>query len=411
MRPLNLDLGQSASLWSRAEDFWHVVGWAFNCSVLHPGRWEVWRLWLDFMCDVLDDDWSERLKLADEEDGSKDRPLKDSLIFKYIDGGSIAFGRNRRILRAIFADGSHASVGEFGQIFSRELDSTAPNTETESRTASASAAVDISQNQFGDYLSDDGDEDEDQEPDVDEPPRARKRPRRGTKSNPTSTSTSTTTTASSLHLHLGGPNSLSLRQRLLSLLSCVSNRLPNSFLPLDDLYHLFIENIRHLPFPTFHRFVSPSLSLLTEPQQTTLCDYILFRMLEASAPGTDSLDSDDPCNMTQEKLEECFLSFAANTAAVADNAKVSVTLEALVVLLARDGLIVVTEGLREAVTRGIVARVEKAGAAGGDEKRKVAGRGRGRGMGMGELEQCWLLESADRLMFLVDEVLPRNERT
>lgn len=400
-RPLNLDLGRSASLWSRAEDFWHAVGWAFNCSVSHPERWGVWRLWLEFMCEVLEDDWNERLKMAERSKSGTgdDGPLKQSLIFRYVDrGGSIGFGRNRRILRAIFADGASAAVAEFGQVFPKELESRrAGDSTNETTRRNDTAAVNIDAEQFGDYLSHDEDKETDSEDDNNNDSKpARKRPRRGTKNDATATSTSkdTLTTSPNADIsRLGGLPSLALRQRLLSLLSCVSNRLPESFLSLDDLYHLFVENIRHLPLPIFQAFVSPSaLSSFSPTQQITLCDHLLACMLESSAPRSRD------AHLTQPKLEQCFLPFAASTASPVDNAKVSITLEALLVLLAGDDndLVTATPGLRDAVGTGIVARVEKAGSS--EPKKKGLSRDL-------DAERCWLLESGDRLRFLVDDVL------
>jgi hypothetical protein len=43
-----------------AKDFWHVVGWAFNCSVAYPKRWKYWKVWLGYMLDVIEGDWEER---------------------------------------------------------------------------------------------------------------------------------------------------------------------------------------------------------------------------------------------------------------------------------------------------------------------------------------------------------------
>jgi hypothetical protein len=263
------------------------------------------------------------------------------------------------------------------------------------------AAVNIDAEQFGDYLSHDEDKETDSEDDTNNDSKpARKRPRRGTKNDATATSTSkdTLTTSPNADIsRLGGLPSLALRQRLLSLLSCVSNRLPESFLSLDDLYHLFVENIRHLPLPIFQAFVSPSaLSSFSPTQQITLCDHLLARMLESSAPRSHD------AHLTQPKLEQCFLPFAASTASPVDNAKVSITLEALLVLLAGgdNDLVTATPGLRDAVGTGIVARVEKAGSS--EPKKKGLSRDL-------DAERCWLLESGDRLRFLVDDVLGGGE--
>lgn len=428
-KPLNLDLGQSSAVWSRAEDFWHAVGWAFNCSVLHARRWERWRLWLEFMCEVLEDDWNERMRRVEHEErdieggngGStskqkkrRQRALQESLVFRYIEGESVGLGRNRRILRAIFADGSGGSVNEFREVFHNELKEL--KRDQGNNVKKREAEVNIDEEQYGDYLTRDDDEEEEEEADntsnakandnndTTERPRRPKRTRRGTRNTEQSTSTTTTTqttaAANNFSIHgglslLGGLPSLALRQRLLHLLSVVSESLPQSFIPLEELYHLFVENIRHLPLPIYQAFLSPSaLPYFSAAAQTTLCECLLFRLRESGAPDTDEE------YLNQTKLEQCFLPYAAGNAGVVDNVRMSIALEALLVLLAESGLLAVTGDLKEAVQEGILARVERAQ----DEVRRNQIRRHTE-----DIEWCWLIESGERILFLVNDLLPQAD--
>ncbi|KAK1142574.1 hypothetical protein N8T08_007550 [Aspergillus melleus] len=413
MKPLNLDLGQSASVWSRAEDFWHAVGWAFNCSVLHPERWKRWCTWLEFMCEVMEDDWEERKRLHSastkkEEEGeksSKDGPkiLQDSLIVRYIDEGSAGYGKNRRIMRAIFADGSTSSVNEFREVFHKELKELKQPKGATENTKKREVEVNINEEMYGDYLNNDNDDGGSSQDETDpkttkgskRPTRQTKRPRRGTRSKPDPSANEDTQTAAHLHGgvdQLGSLPSLALRQRLLHLLSTVSQHLPASFINLEELYHLFVENIRHLPLPIFQALVSPSvLPKFLPAAKTTLCECLLFRMRESGAPVTDEE------YLNQAKLEQCFLPYAASTASIVDNAKVSVALESLLILLADNNLLKVTPELQDAVEEGIKARAGKT---------QVETRRSQNSRKLESIEWSWLIESGERLRFLVYEILP-----
>ncbi|PYH46764.1 uncharacterized protein BP01DRAFT_390441 [Aspergillus saccharolyticus JOP 1030-1] len=498
MTPVNLDLSESQSIWSRAEDFWHAVGWAFNCSVLHHERWEHWRIWLEFMCEVLESDWNERYRqwIEDKESSADskvpsasrrrnsnrtndaaDQILKNSLILRYIEGASATYGRNRRIVRSIFADGGVTSSNEFREVFENELKQS-KHKKHSSNSKKRSAQVNIDAEEFGDYLTDDEDDDEDEDSidaadttttnDNDDyvvartlQARARgrgrgrggagvagsskqdsaglalrqsKRPRRGTRPQSTWPEPTIFTTPANLmtpenygnstgtfkysdpsskryvpddqippeHLAtmhadpctLGGMRSLTLRQRLLHLLSTVSQTIPEHFTPLEELYHLFAENIRHLPLPSYQAFISPTaLPHFTSAALTTLCEYLLFRMRESAAPDTEDE------YLSQAKLEHCFLPYGANTNSPADNAKISITLETLVILLAENDMLTVTPALKKAVTQGVMAR-EQRPIHDGRKKKKEAD------LHAGDIEWAWLLESGRRLHFLVEEIIP-----
>lgn len=434
-----LSVANESSLWSRAEDFWHAVGWAFNCSVLHPERWEHWQIWLRFMCDILLDDWNVRVQEYEEfqekkqkdaqEPTKQEQPkgkgarskknddldiFRESMLFRYIHGGR--HGQNRRIIRAIFADGSTTSVNEFRQVFPKELKhskSKAPPEKAKKRDRE----VNIEQEEYGDYLSQDESDEEGNEttdpsmsnsrsssPPAGSKSRRTKRTRRGTRSaaDPTASepvresadaSQTTLTHYGGGVSTMGGLGSLGLRKRLLGLLSKVSERIPNDFIHFSELYYLFVENIRPLPLPIFQTFVSPYvLPELPDEQQTTLCQALLLFMLESSAPNMHDED------LNQDNMEKCFLPFAASTASVVDNAKVSIILEASIILLANSNMLTLTPSFKEAVESGILRRAERAQ---DDMRRSAASRN------MESLEWCWLVESGERLMLLVELLASR----
>ncbi|KAJ5574750.1 hypothetical protein N7450_008649, partial [Penicillium hetheringtonii] len=459
-KPLNIKLGREGSLWSRAEDFWHAVGWTFNCSVLHPERWERWQIWLEFMCDVLQDDWNERERILnntppDTEITTNKTPLRnsgkqstlkryqdgplilrESLLFQYISAGT-GHGKYRRIIRSIFADGSSTAVNEFRQVFPKELKQARSDRKAE-KVKKRERDVDIDKEEYGDYLAQDESDDDatagaelDNDNSQSTSPsaagaRRSKRTRRGTRNakdpsdNEHISETAGLDPALALHdvgvSPLGGLGSLDLRKRLLGLLSKVSYQLPTAFMPALDLYHNFIEHIRHMPFPVFQAFISPYIlpglveksqkeqrptgdekgthGQTADAEQTTLCELLLFNMLESAAPQTEQEYLD------QDKLEQCFLPFAAANASVVDNAKVSILLEALIVLLAGNGMLKMRPSLEEALQTGIQNRVERAT----DEIRRSQAKKQKE-----SLEWSWLMESGDRLLFLMEVLQPQSQ--
>jgi hypothetical protein len=111
-----------------AKDFWHIVGWAFNCSVKYPKRWKYWKVWLDFMLDVLDADWRERDRqdslnsgaskhIGDEAESS----LRKCLLVKYLAEAKGRSSAVKRIVRSAFADGGPDSLREFPEVFQNEI--------------------------------------------------------------------------------------------------------------------------------------------------------------------------------------------------------------------------------------------------------------------------------------------------
>ncbi|KAL4792062.1 hypothetical protein BDV19DRAFT_282332 [Aspergillus venezuelensis] len=401
---INIDLANSASVWSRAEDFWHAVGWAFNCAVLHPARWEHWRIWLEFMCEVMEEDWDERWRKREEDPSHDDQILKDSIIFQYINTSQSGFGRNRRILRSIFADGAASSVNEFREVFHKELKLSRKKIK-EKEPKKREAAVNIDADEYGDFYLRSEDEEEGGSSGRESKRPRRERLTRSTRKAATAAATSTSTTtpgspstpaptlASSL---LGDTASIALRQRLIHLLSTVSQSFPKEFIYLHDLYHFLVEFIRPLPLPIYQAFISPlALPYFSTAAHSTLCEYILFNLRETAAPQT----TDE--YLTQSKIETCFLPYATASSSLSDNVKMSLALEALIILLADSNMFQVTEETKQLTNQGIIRRAQNAQHE--TRKNQLARMSE-------DLEWSWLGESAERLTFLIEEVLPLSAR-
>lgn len=329
--------------------------------------------------EVLEDDWAVREGMSGEtEEGSAEPTMERSLIAKYLrlEGGKL--GGNRRVVRAIFADGGTKALNEFTEVFRNE---TKARKKSDGVVKRPEKKVNVEEDEFADYLEDANDEDDDDE-DADE---VAKNPAPGSTSSP-GKDDPPHTDGSAL---LGGMDALTLRLRLLALLSNVSDTLRKQFLPISALYDLYNDHIRPLPIATFFLLTSPSATIPTfsPVARSALNQFILRSLIASSAPNppTDDLD--------QDLLERYFLPFAANTASVADNAKVSLLLESLLRLVLRYIGVKVTGGLERAVRVGIEAREKKSGQ---DRRKKGVGKKGDEG------DRAWLVGSGERLIALVE---------
>lgn len=367
------DLAQTGAIWAQAEDIWQVVGWAFNCSVLHQKRWARWCVWIEYMLDVFEEDWKVReFQDMESDDEEADDQREKSMIVKSLSAEGVTAGRERKVVRAIFADGSARSAAEFPEIWKNETKERKNEVESKKMVKK----IDIEADNYGDYLEDDEDSDSeasDPNPSEAQPP-------------------SLPNPLTDLSTPLGGTPALHLRLRFLSLLSIVSNSLPASFTTLGSLYDNYLEHIRPLPTPTFFMLISPSnLSLFSAPAASSLVQYILRSLITSSAPTPAGDD------LTQQVLQENYLPFPANTSSIADNAKVSLCVETLLRLLDRHAGLAWTPALQEATESGIAAREGKATKASTNKK-----RGRDvRSVSGGGDERIWLRASAERIRSVV----------
>ncbi|KIX92832.1 uncharacterized protein Z520_11495 [Fonsecaea multimorphosa CBS 102226] len=413
---LNTPYARSQSLWARAEDFWQLVGWAFNCAChrgSHAERWSHYQLLLEFLIDVLEEDWHLR-------NTSENTSADESLLWQYIELSAGGHARARRILRAIFADGSQRSLSEFREIFPHELKG--PRQE-DGKIKMREVDVNIDQDIYGDYsaqddldLFDAADDaaDEVASTGTGASGRPSKRLRTRTRT-PSLTGLKSKSSAGSLRSaysaddgedspgtlstsSLGGPSCLSLRLRLLKLLTHISSHYnlmstsPTTFPDLEELYTLFVEFIRPLPLPVFAHIVLPTPSNPLGPTSSTwLCEALLQRLLETSAPSIRS-----HVLLSGKKLEQEYLPFAASKNSVDANARVSILLESLTRCLARTGHLNKTESLARAARTGVekrVGRMADLAEKKGGSKKKLGDEG---------LAWEWLVESGERITLLID---------
>lgn len=188
-----------------AKDFWHMVGWAFNCSVKYPRRWTYWKVWLDYMLDVLDADWVERERqdredeppnrAGDSDDEYEYKMLRQSLLVNYLSETAGRSSSMKRVVRSAFADGSPESLAEFPEVF--------PNETREVKHQNGQKRKRDDHRKFGDY------DDEEAEFDSSEL----------TDQSPESSQDTDEDDMSSKDAWLGGTESIVLRQRVITLVS------------------------------------------------------------------------------------------------------------------------------------------------------------------------------------------------
>ena len=427
-RKANTPYATSESLWTRAEDFWHIVGWAFNCSCLeemYASRWEYWSLWLDTMLEVLERDW--RIRYSENE-------CEESLIGQYVGIIDVGQAHYRRVMRAIFANSGSKSRNEFREIFRNELK---PPKSDAAKFKKRQVDVKVDEEIYGDYLVNHSDSSSDDEPlatttaskrsqRTRTPSSRRLTPRtsnssiRSTHSNMSLDDLTESTTSKSSTL--GGPHSLHLRLRLLHLLSHLAGAIPESFMELDELYILFVEFIRPLPLSIFQQIISPSTAAVygvwSIDAQTTLCEFLLSRMLESaaststskSAPSTTATAGtrfeEESKHITQQKLLRASAPWAASKPDVVSQAKASLLIESLLrLLLVRGKLVAKGADLKEAIVSGIQRRLERV-IEGGEVSRSRKRKGRGGDVVSQQEEEAWkwLVESGERMTLLVSGV-------
>ena len=371
------DLAHVGSLWVCGEDLWHVIGWAFNCSFLHERRWDVWRDWTEYMIDVLEVDWNLRVTSASEDVGQ-------SILVRHIQGETKVAGRDRRILRAVFADGTGRAANEFREVWPNET----KELKREGDLKKAEKKIDIEADDYGDYMDEDHEADFEDSPES-SGPRSRSPTKRGRKGGANNALHDTN--------YLGDVDSLHLRLRILALLSQVSVHAPQCFISTRGLYDILLEHIRPLPLSAFALIICPAgLRYFSVSAASSLTQYILLTIISANAPQPPS------DHLNQEVLEQCYLPWEANSAGVVENAKVSLCVETLLRLLDKEGALEGTESLLKAAENGVKARRNKLNGRRGKGGRQSGGETAG--------DLVWLDGSAQRIRAVVKIATRRTKQ-
>ncbi|KAG6004771.1 hypothetical protein E4U21_000801 [Claviceps maximensis] len=354
-------MANQSSLWSRGQDLWTTVGWAFNTSTLYPHRWRYWKLWLEFMLDVLEMDWAERERQDKAAHEAKhDQKARDgggllaartqSMIAMYMWQGTDGQMALKRIMKALFADGSPLSSASFPEIFDKEP--RGPKKASNKRKRDH-VPLDLENDKFGDYFIDD----DSISSGISEPPTPQ-RPRAGRPSQASGAS------------QPGLVESVDLRMRLFKLLSTATHALGKQS-DLVRLYEDFTHGIKSLPLELFALFVSQRENPLLPEVHVTVVKQLFDCLLPNSYQDPRKVDpvADAQGCLTTSMLQHCYVCLPANTVALEDNAKLSLVVEDAIQLLWLSDMFEYSHAFDAACEKGIRAREAKA-------KRRRTGKGR-----------------------------------
>ncbi|KAJ3469078.1 hypothetical protein MRS44_003143 [Fusarium solani] len=324
-------IANDGSVWNRGQDFWSTVGWAFNCSTMYPNRWRYWKVWLEFMMDVLEADWNERErrdKAAQQANGPESEPVltsrEESIMAMYMDQQNGRQNGAKGFIKALFADGGELSSSAY-------------------RERKREQVLDLENDKFGDYF-----EDESMSSGVSEPPTPQK--------------PKDTRKLGNTGIHPPGMvESISIRLRIFKLLSAVTWSLRKRS-ELNRLYEEYTAALKLLPLPTFSLFLSQRPNILL-PEALVTINKELFDLLLPSSykdPSRVDPEGDAQGSLTMPMLEHCYVLHPANTVALEDNAKLSLVVESAIQLLWSFDMMVHSEEFEAAVEKGIKARETKA---------------------------------------------------
>lgn len=181
----------------------------------------------------------------------------------------------------------------------------------------------------------------------------------------------------------------------------VAQELPKQFASLEDFLDDLTEELRQLPIFIFSAFVSTSrLSSLAE---LALNANLLLPLATGQLPNYTKIVP------TQSHFETYWLRLRGNTQSFAASAKISLTLERMLMYMMNEHLLKATDCLREAMECGIEAR------------HKVYGTGKGKTRNPVEEEKGkeFIEASSERLLGLLEvleiasgkELQPRKEKS
>lgn len=372
-------IANESSLWSRGQDFWTTVGWAFNCSILYPNRWRYWKVWLEFMLDVLEADWEERDRRDQEayraSGKSGDIPhtsRSQSMILMYMEQQGGRQNGIKGILKSLFADGDELSSSAYREVFDKEP----RGPRKQSKKRKREQVLDLENDKFGDYF-----DDESISSGISEPPTPQK-PKDKRKA------------AEAGGHYPGMVESVAIRLRLFKLLSAVTYTICKRS-ELNELYEEFAVSIRLLPLKIFSLFVTQRPNPLLPETHVTLIKELFHQLLPASYKDPAKVDpeADAQGALTQVMLEQCYICYPANTVAMEDNAKLSLVIESAIQLLWLCNMLEYSDTLTNAAAKGIMARETKA------KKRRT---GKMKGDPSEALAQDVLTNSADRIRILLE---------
>ncbi|RFN45672.1 hypothetical protein FIE12Z_10047 [Fusarium flagelliforme] len=379
-------LSNDGSIWSRGQDFWSTIGWAFNCSTLYPARWSYWRAWLDFMLEVLEADWDERerrdkeAQQANGPDSEMPRTSRnESIIIMYMNQQNGRQNGARGYIKALFADGSEISSSAYREVFDKEP----RGPRKQSKKRKREQILDLENDKFGDYF-----DDESMSSGISEPPTPQK-PKDSRKQGTAGAHAS------------GFVESVNLRLRLFRLLSAVTWSLQKPG-DLNRLYEEYCASLKLLPLPMFSLFACQRPNVLVSEARITITKEMFDLLLPSSYKLPSKVDKEGEARgaLTLPMLEQCYVIHPANTVALEENAKLSLVVEDAIQLLWACDLMEYSEDFEAAVEKGIAARETKA------KKRRT---GKMKSDETDVIAQEILTNSGERIRFLLEALKLKQE--
>ncbi|KAM0436963.1 hypothetical protein ACHAPT_002679 [Fusarium lateritium] len=372
-------IANDGSVWNRGQDFWSTVGWAFNCSTMYPNRWRYWKVWLEFMMDVLEADWNERErrdKAAQQANGPESEPIltsrEESIMAMYMNQQNGRQNGAKGFIKALLADGGELSSLAYREVFDKEP----RGPRKPSKKRKREQLLDLENDKFGDYF-----EDESVSSGVSEPPTPQK--------------PKDTRKLGTAGIHAPGMvESISIRLRIFKLLSAVTWSLRKRS-ELNRLYEEYTAALKLLPLPTFSLFLSQRPDVLLPETWVTINKELFDLLLPSSYKNPSKVDpeGDADGSLTMPMLEHCYVLHPANTVALEDNAKLSLVVESAIQLLWTFDMMAYSEEFEAAVEKGIKARETKA------KKRRT---GKMKGDAGDAMAQDVLVNSGTRLGILLE---------
>jgi hypothetical protein len=363
-RQIHNSYAREQSLFRNADDFWSVVGWSFNCSVKHPNRWVIWKTWLQVMLDLLEDDIQH---CKDTTEGASS--FQKALICQYMFGVGGRLINIRRIMRAIFADGSAQTIAEFPEIWRNEA--RPPKRDSQDKSQKRKQ-LDIENDEFADYFDADSDTES-----VTNDPNSSAALDKILGDNEHDDDDEQAASARAIAWQEGSDPTIVLRQRLLAVISSLSFGAPELSIEPYNLASLIAEFVRPLPIGNFMQFTLPLTSNFSIDMQFTISEMLLKSLVAGDTPATDPSSS-----MTQDAFEKWYAPRAASSSSAVDNAKVSVLVESVLRNLWQAECLPIEkrDTLVRAVEVGIAAREKKAGSAKSKTGKKHESDGAARAM-------------------------------
>ncbi|KAH7354119.1 hypothetical protein B0T11DRAFT_288077 [Plectosphaerella cucumerina] len=339
----------SGSLFHCAQDFWSVVGWAFNCSVIFTERWRFWRPWLEFMVECLEIEWFQRQQLdegAAEEGGVMNvSHRRGSMLMSYVRSAGSGRSRASHIVKALFANGGQTSRRLFREVFRNETKEL-----TETDQANQVGSVNLDNDEYGGYMNftdSEGEQDT-----------TRATPK--TPKTPHSPQTLLTT-----EIPDGVAESVNLRLRLWDLLAIAAAVLPDEMVGLNQLALELSRQLREEPINVFQLYLNELRKLADyDPHHSEMVFVVLSDLYNDLLPRHDDPakyrdPEDEVFALTPIMLVRCFLPWPADKDDLEDNARVALLDEAALLIVDADKLIAI-DGVRQVAEKGIQARKAKA---------------------------------------------------